>query len=230
MEAQSSQSPLELLAQKLHQKSPIECKNEIDALSPDERIAIRKALFDLVKEETQLSEQNTRLLANCLRFFQPEEVFRFLQIIKTKKLLQQFCRFFKNKNPDFKCLIRISKILLTKSESGFLRDILRILGKEKIVIQNSKNLDKETTVAMFSLHLLEKEITSPLSRAITSPPSITMAIDLKEKILNFLWHMGEYTVRLILGIKPTETFDFHSWILKNRTMIAQYKAQLLNSE
>ena len=62
MEAQqSSQSPLESLAQKLHQQRPIDCKDVINELSPEERIAILGELVDLVKEGT-LNEQNIRLL------------------------------------------------------------------------------------------------------------------------------------------------------------------------
>jgi len=205
MEAQSLQSPLELLAQKLHQKYQIDCKDVIEELSPEELTAILEALFDLVKQGT-LSEQNTRLLANCLSFFPQEDVFGFLQRIRTGELLQQFFRFF-DEYPDFYCLVRMSKILLTKSEDDFLRRILTIL-KLPIGIQ--------------TLRFLEKEITSPLSREIT--------VELREKILNFLWPMGERTVRAILGKRPTETFDINVWIIKTRQIIAQYKAQQPRSE
>jgi len=212
MEAQqSSQSPLESLAQNLHQKPPMDCKDAIDALSPDERIAILGDLVDLVKEGT-LSEQNIRLLANCLSFFPQEDVFGFLQRIRTGELLQQFCRFF-DEYLDFYCLVRMSKILLTKSENDFLRQILTILN-EKLYIC--------LPIGIQTLRFLEKEITSPLSREIT--------VELREKILNFLWPMGEKTVRVILGKRPTDSFDIDVWIIKSRQIIAQYKAQQPRSE
>lgn len=210
-QAQSSQSPLESLAQNLHQKPPMDCKDAIDALSQEERKAILDALFDLVKEGTQ-SEQNTRLLANCLSFFPQEEVYGFLQRLRTGELLQQFCRFF-DEYPEFYCLLRMSKILLTKSENDFLRQILTILNEKRYM---------GVPIGIETLRFLEKEITSPLSREIT--------VELREKILNFLWPMGERTVRVILGKRPTDPFDIDVWIIRTRQIIAQYKAQQPRSE
>ena len=212
MEAQqSSQSPLESLAQKLHQQRPIDCKDVINELSPEERIAILGELVDLVKEGT-LNEQNIRLLANCLSFFPQEDVFGFLQRIRTGELLQQFFRFF-DEYPDFYCLVRMSKILLTKSENDFLRQILMILN-EKLYIG--------LPIGIQTLRFLENEITSPLSREIT--------VELREKILNFLWPMGERTVRAILGIKPTDSFGVDVWIITSRKIIEKYKARQQRSE
>ena len=212
MEAQqSSQSPLESLAQNLHQKPPMDCKDAIDALSPDERIAILGDLVDLVKEGT-LSEQNIRLLANCLSFFPQEDVFGFLQRIRTGELLQQFCRFF-DEYLDFYCLVRMSKILLTKSENDFLRQILMILN-EKLYIG--------LPIGIQTLRFLENEITSPLSREIT--------VELREKIFNFLCLMHERTVRAILGKRPTDPFDIDVWIIKTREIIEKYKARQPRSE
>ena len=209
MEAQSSQSsqlPLESLAQKLHQKRPMDCNDAIKELSPEELTAILEALFDLVKEGTP-SDQNTRLIANCLSFFQEEKVFEFLQRLRTGELLQQFCRFF-DENPDFYCLVRMSKILLTKSENDFLRQILTILN-EKLYIR--------VPIGIHTLGFLQKEMTSPQIR--------DMTVELREKILNFLWHMGERTLRAILEIKPTDPFDLDIWILRTRQIIKRYKAQ-----
>lgn len=211
MEAQAQQSPLESLAQKLHQQRPIDCKDAIDALSPEERIAILGELVNLVKEGTP-SEKNIRLLANCISFFPQEEVYRFFQRIRTGELLQQFCRFF-DEYPEFYCLVRMSKILLTKSENDFLKQILKILNKKLYI---------GLPIGIQTLRFLEKEITSPLSREIT--------VELREKILNFLWPMGEKTVRVILGKRPTDSFDLDVWIIKSRQIIAQYKAQQPRSE
>lgn len=208
MEAQqSSQLTLELLAQ----KHPIGCKDAIDELSQEELIAILEALFDLVKEGTP-SHLHTQLLANFIMFFPQEDVFEFLQRLRTGELLQQFCRFF-DENPDFYCLVRMSKILLTKSENDFLRQILTILNEK---------LYMGVPIGIHTLRFLEKEITSPLSREIT--------VELREKILNFLWPMGEKTVRVILRIRPTDPFDIDVWIIRNRQIIAQYKAQQPRSE
>lgn len=210
-QAQSLQSPLELLAQKLHQKRPMDCKDAIDALSQEERNAILDALVELVKEGTQ-SEQNTRLLANCLSFFPQEEVYRFFQRIRAGELLRQFCRFF-DEYPEFYCLVRMSKILLTKSENDFLRQILTILNEKRYM---------GVPIGIETLRFLENEITSPRTREIT--------VELREKILNFLWPMGEKTVRVILRIRPTDPFDIDVWIIRTRQIIAQYKAQQPRSE
>ncbi len=95
MEAQTQtlSLPLESLAKKLHEKRPMDCKDAIGELSQEERTAILDALFELVIKGTQ-SDQNTRLLANCLSFFPQEEVFGFFQRVKTGELIRQFCSFF----------------------------------------------------------------------------------------------------------------------------------------
>lgn len=180
-------------------------KDAIDALSQEERNAILDALVELVIKETK-SEQNTQLLSNCLSFFQQEDVFGFFQRIRTGELLEQFCRFF-DENPDFYCLVRMSKILLTKSEDDFLRQILTILNEKQYM---------GVPIGLQTLRFLEKDITSPLSREIT--------VELREKILNFLWPMGETTVRMILRIRPTKPFDIDVWIINTRKIIAQNKA------
>jgi len=206
MEAQpqSLPPPLKSLAENLHEKRPMDCNDAIKALSPEERIAILNALFELVKEGTK-SEQNTRLLVNCLSFFPQEDIFGFVQRLRTGELLQQFCRFF-DKNPDFYCLVRMSKILLIKSEDNFLRQILTIL---------------KVPIRIETLRFLAKDMTSALTRDTG---------ELREKILDFLWPMEEKTVRAILGIKPNEQFDVDVWIIKTRQIIAQYKARQLSFE
>ena len=213
MEAQTQtlSLPLNSLAENLHGKPPMDCKDAIDALSPEERTAILDALVELVKEGTQ-SDQNTRLLANCLSFFPQEEVFGFFQRIRADELLRQFCSFF-NEYPEFYCLVRMSKTLLTKSENDFLRQILMILNEKRYM---------GVPIGIETLRFLENEMTSPRTREIT--------VDLREKILNFLWPMGEKTVRVILRIRPTESFDLDVWIIRTRQNIAQYKAQQQRSE
>lgn len=211
MEEQAQQSPLESLAEKLHQKRPMDCKDVIDALSQKELTAILEALFDLVKKGTK-SEQNIGLLANCLSFFPQEDVFGFFQRIRAGELLRQFCSFF-DEYPEFYCLRRMSKILLTKSENDFLRQILMILNEKQYL---------RVPIGIETLRFLENDMTSPLTREIT--------VELREKILNFLWPMGEKTVRVILRIRPTDPFDFDVWNIRTRQIIAQYKAQQQRSE
>ena len=77
-------------------------------------------------------------------------------------------------------------------------------------------------IGIETLRFLENEMTSPRRREIT--------VELREKILNFLWPMGEKTVRMILRIRPTELFDLDIWIIDTRQIIAQYKAQQQRSE
>jgi hypothetical protein len=199
------------LAEKLHQKRPMDCKDAIDVLSQEERNAILDALVELVIKGTK-SEQNTRLLANCLSFFPQEDVFGFFQRIRAGELLRQFCSFF-DEYPEFYCLVRMSKILLTKSENDFLRQILIILNEKRYM---------GVPIGIETLRFLENEMTSPRRREIT--------VELREKILNFLWPMGEKTVRVILRIRPTEPFDLDVWIIRTRQIIAQYKAQQQRSE
>jgi hypothetical protein len=77
-------------------------------------------------------------------------------------------------------------------------------------------------IAIETLRFLAKDMTSPLARDIT--------VDLRDKILNFLCPMGEKTVRVIIGIIPTEPFDLDVWIIRTRKIIADYKAQQPRSE
>jgi hypothetical protein len=211
MEAQSLPLPLESLAKKLHKKRPMDCKDAIDALSLEERTAILDALVEFVKGGTP-SEKNTRLLANCLSFFPQEEVFGFFQRIRAGELIRQFCSFF-NEYPEFYCLVRMSNILLTKSENDFLKQILMILNEKRYM---------GVPIGIETLRFLENKMTSPQTREIT--------VDLREKILNFLWPRGEKTVRVILRRKPTEPFDLDVWIIGNKKIIEQYKAQQPRSE
>ena len=208
MEAkQSSQLRLELLAQ----KCPMKCKDAIDELSQEELTAILEALFDLVKERTP-SEQNTQLLANFIMFFPQKDVFEFLQRLRTGELLQQFCRFF-DEMSDVTCLVRMCKILLKESENNFLTQILRFL--------NGKT-NMRAHIRLETLRFLANEITSPLPREIT--------VELREKILNFLWPMGENIVRVILRKRSSEPFDIDVWFSETRQIIENYKARQQRSE
>jgi len=210
-QAQSLSPPLESLAEKLREKRPMDCKDAIDALSPEERTEILDALVEFVKGGTP-SDQNTRLLANCLSFFPQEEVFGFFQRIRAGELLRQFCSFF-DEYPEFYCLVRMSKILLTYSQDNFLRQILMILNEKRYM---------GVPIGIHTLRFLQKEMTSPRTRETT--------VEVREKILNFLWPMGERTLRAILEIRPTEPFDLDVWIIRTRQIIAQYKAQQQRSE
>ena len=189
----------------------MDCKDAIGALSQEELKAILEALFDLVKEGTP-SEQNTRLLANCLSFCQHEEVFEFLQRIRAGELLRQFCSFF-DEYPEFYCLVRMSKILLTRSENIFLHQILTILNEKRYM---------GVPIGIHTLRFLEEEMTSILTRETT--------VELRNKILDFLWSMWEENIRVILRIGPTDPFDLDVWIIRTRQIIAQYKAQQPRSE
>lgn len=104
MEAQPQQSQLKSLAENWHKKSQMDCKDIIDGLSQEERNAILDALVELVIKGTK-SEKNTRSLTICLRFFPQEEVFDFIERIKTGELLQQFCSFF-DEDPEFRFYIQ----------------------------------------------------------------------------------------------------------------------------
>jgi hypothetical protein len=205
-QAKSSQSPLESLAE----KRPMDCKDAIDALSPEERTAILDALVELVKEGT-VGEKKIRLLTNCLSFFSPEEVFEFFQRIRAGELLRQFCSFF-NESPDFYSLIRMSYILLTNTKNDFLIEILMILNKKRYM---------RVSIGIQTLRFLAKNMTSRLTRETG---------ELREKILDFLCSMGKENVRVILEIKSTELFDFNDWVIRTRKFIAQYKAQQQRSE
>jgi len=214
MEAQSqSFKQLAQLAQKLDGKPPMECKNIIHALSPEELNAILDALVELVKGGMP-SEKNPRLIANCLSFFPQKEVFRFLQRIRTGKLLQQLCSFF-NKIPDFYYLIRICKILLTYLEDNVLLDkILTILNEKRVI---------GVPIGIQVLNFLEKEMSSPKS-------SEMMTVDLRKKILTFLCSMGEQKLRMILKIEEKEKFSMEDWISETTKIIARYEAQQSRSE
>jgi hypothetical protein len=214
MEAQTKllPPPLKSLAEKLYQKRPMDCKDAINELSSEERIMILDPLVEFVKGGRTLNNDNNQVLLNCIRFFLKEEVFELLQRVKTGELLRQFCSFF-DEFPDFYCLIRMSKILLTNTEKDFLRQILMILNENRYM---------GVPIGIQTLRFLEKEITSPLSREIT--------VELREKILNFLLPMKEKTVRVILGIRPTDPFDVDVWIMKTRKIIENYKARQPRSE
>ena len=209
-QAQSPQSPLESLAEKLHQKRAMDRKDAIDALSQEERNAILDALFELVIKGTK-SEQNTQLLSNCLSFFPQEDVFGFFQRIKAGELLRQFCSFF-TEFPDFYSLIRMSYILLTNTEDDFLIEILMILNKKRHM---------RVPIGIQTLRFLAKNMTSRLTRETG---------ELREKILDFLCSMGKENVRVILEIKSTDPFDVDVWNIRTRQIIAQYKAQQQRSE
>jgi hypothetical protein len=210
MEAQ--QSLLEQLAQIFHGKNIICCRDEIYELSKEKRDVILGALFKLVKEGTP-DETNTRSLTNCLSFFPHEEVLEFFQRIKTGELLRQFCLFFFDGVPDVLCLLRMSNILLRKSEQEFLHQIFTILNEGTYM---------HVPTGIYILRFLKNEITSPRSRETT--------IEDRENILNFLRTMSEETIRAILEIRPTDPFDFNDWIIKTRKIIAQYKEQQQRSE
>jgi hypothetical protein len=190
----------------------MDCKDAINELSSEERIMILDPLVEFVKGGRTLNNDNNQVLLNCIRFFLKEEVFELLQRVKTGELLRQFCSFF-DEFPDFYCLIRMSKILLTNTEKDFLRQILMILNENRYM---------GVPIGIQTLRFLEKEITSPLSREIT--------VELREKILNFLLPMKEKTVRVILGIRPTDPFDVDVWIMKTRKIIENYKARQPRSE
>jgi len=91
MEAQAQS--LKQLEQKLDRKCQVECRGAIESLLPEQRNAIQDGLVELVIKGTP-NQQNTRSLGNCLDFFPHEEIFKFLQRIRTGELLQPFCMFF----------------------------------------------------------------------------------------------------------------------------------------
>jgi hypothetical protein len=198
---------LQSLAKKLHRRSLIDCKKAIKALSPEDQFALLDHLVEFVKIGITGDNDNNQLLLNCIRYFFNQQVYELLKKVKTcELLLRQFCSFFYG-NPDFFCLIRISKILLEKSEDDFLKQILMILNEKRYM---------GVRIAIQTLHFLAKEMTSPLATDIT--------VDLREKILNFLWPMGEKTVRVIIEMRqtePTEPFDLDDWIITTRKIIAQ---------
>ena len=196
MEAQAPQSPLELLAE----KRPIDCKDAIKELSPDELKAILEDLVDLVKEGTP-DEKNIRLLENCIMFFPQEDVFEFLQRLRTGELLQQFCRFFDGIT-DFNCLVRMSKILLTKSENDFLRQILTILNEKRYM---------DIPIGIHTLRFLKDNICSLI---------IQTTLEVRKKILNFLISFPDSTLKAILKINDEYGIDI--WNIKTREFLENY--------
>ena len=193
-----AQSQLELLAE----KRPIDCKDAIKELSPDELKAILEDLVDLVKEGTP-DEQNTRLLANCLSFCPKEEIFGFLQRLKTGELLQLFCRFFDGIT-DFNCLVRMSKILLTKSENDFLRQILMILNEERYIYM-------DVPIGLQTLRFLKDNICSLI---------IQTTLEVRKKILNFLISFPDSTLKAILKINDEYGIDI--WNIDTRKFLENY--------
>ena len=163
---EAKQPTLESFEQILRDKPQSVCKGAIEELSQEEQIAILDALFDLLKKGTP-SEKYTQLLATYLSFCPQKDVFNFFQRIKTSELLRQFCSFF-DKYPEFYCLVRISNILLTKSENDFLIQILMILNEKQYL---------SVPIGIQTLNFLENEINSPRSRETT--------IEDREKNLNF---------------------------------------------
>jgi hypothetical protein len=204
-QAQSLPPPLESLAEKLREKRPMDCKNAIDALSEQEKIAILEGLHEFVKRGTPILE-TTQLLSKFLILFPDEDVFGFLQRIKADGFLQQFCDSLDD-HPNLFHWVQICNILLTKSENDFLYQILTILNKK---------LYMGVHIGIQILRFLEKEM--------TSPRTIETTVELREKILNFLWRMGEKNIRDILLIKPNEPFDLDVWIIKMRQIISETTA------
>ena len=205
MEAQAQAQALEQLAQlaqKLDGKCHSECNKTIDALSPEKRTQILEGLHEFVKRGTPILK-TTQLLSKVLSLFPDEDVFGLLQRIKADGFLQQFCDSLAD-YPNLFHWVRMSKILLTKSENDFLRQILTILNKKRYM---------DVPIDIQILRLLEKEMTSPRTRETT--------VELREKILNFLWRMGEKNIRDILLIKPN---DLDDWIIKMRQIISETTA------
>jgi len=215
-QAQSLPPPLESLAEKLDGKPPMECKDVIGKLSPEELTAILDALVEFVKGGTPIPE-TARLLSIFLSLFPQEEVFRFLQRIKTDRLLQQFCDSLADDDPNLFHWVRMSKILLTKSENDFLRQILTILNKKRYM-----GVPTFIPIGIKILRILKKDMTSLLT--------IDTTVELRNKILEFLWPIPKLTLRVILGIGPTVTFDRDIWIIYIRDIIRKIKAQQQHSE
>lgn len=183
----------------------------LSLLSEREKIAILEGLHEFVKKGTPILE-TAQSLSQFLILFPDDDVFGFLQRIKADGFLQQFCDSLAD-HPNLFHWVRMSKILLTKSEKNFLIQILTILNEKRYM---GVPMDIQT------LRFLEKEMTSPLRRDTT--------VELRNKILDFLRSIPKPTLKVILGIIPTEPFDIDLWIIRTREIIAQYKAQQQHSE
>ena len=191
--------------------TPSNSEEILSSLSEQEKIAILEGLHEFVKGGTPNLE-TSQLLSKFLSLFSEEDVFEFLQRIKADGFLQQFCDSLAD-HPNLFHWVRMSKILLTKSENNFLRQILTILNEKRYM---------GVPMGIQTLRFLEKEMTSPLRRDTT--------VELRNKILDFLWPIPKPTLRVILEIRPTEPFDIDLWIIRTRQIIAQYKAQQQHSE
>jgi hypothetical protein len=183
----------------------------LSSLSEQEKIAILEGLHEFVKGGTPNLE-TSQLLSKFLSLFSEEDVFGFLQRIKADGFLQQFCDSLAD-HPNLFHWVRMSKILLTKSEKNFLRQILTILNEKRYM---------DVPMGIQILRILNKEMTSPLRRDTT--------VELGNKILDFLWPIPKPTLRVILEIRPTKPFDIDDWIIRTRQIIAQCKAQQQHSE
>jgi hypothetical protein len=187
----------------------------LSLLSEQEKIAILEGLHEFVKRGTPILE-NTQLLSKFLILFPDEDVFGFLQRIKADGFLQQFCDSLAD-HPNLFHWVRMSKILLTKSEKNFLIQIITILNEKRYM-----DVPMGVPIGIQILRILNKEMTSLLTRDTT--------VELRNKILDFLWPIPKPTLRVILGIGPTEPFDIDVWIIRTRQIIAQCKAQQQHSE
>jgi len=215
-QAQSLSPQLESLAQQLREKSPMECKDVIGKLSQEEINEILDALVEFVKGGTPILEIS-QLLSKFLSLFPDEDVFRFLQRIKADGLLQQVCDSLAD-DPNLFHWVRMSNILLTKSENDFLYQILTILTKKRYII-----VPTHIPIGIYILRFLENAMTSLRTREIT--------VELREKILDFLvTRIPERTLKAILGIGPTARFSLDIWIIYIRDIIQKIKAQQQRSE
>ena len=195
--------------------TPSNSEEILSSLSEQEKIAILEGLHEFVKGGTPNLE-TSQLLSKFLSLFSEEDVFEFLQRIKADGFLQQFCDSLAD-HPNLFHWVRMSKILLTKSENNFLRQILTILNEKRYM-----DVPMGVPIGIQILRILNKEMTSLLTRDTT--------VELRNKILDFLWPIPKPTLRVILEIRPTEPFDIDLWIIRTRQIIAQYKAQQQHSE
>ena len=187
----------------------------LSLLSEREKIAILEGLHEFVKKGTPILE-TAQSLSQFLILFPDDDVFGFLQRIKADGFLQQFCDSLAD-HPNLFHWVRMSKILLTKSEKNFLIQIITILNEKR-----SMDVPMGVPIGIQILRILNKEMTSLLTRDTT--------VELRNKILDFLWPIPKPTLRVILGIGLTEPFNIDVWIITTRQIIAQYKAQQQHSE
>ena len=183
----------------------------LSSLSEQEKIAILEGLLEFVKGGTPNLE-TSQLLSKFLSLFSEEDVFEFLQRIKADGFLQQFCDSLAD-HPNLFHWVRICKILLTKSENNFLRQILTILNEKRYM---------GVPMGIKILRILKKDMTSLLT--------IDTTVELRNKILDFLWTIPKPTLKVILGIRPTEPFKIDLWIIVMRHIIARYEEQQKHSE